>query len=299
MLTTRQKLAFLEKHLTRWYKKWNTIHPGNIVGYRIDKKIVGGKKTRNYAIVFHVKRKRKEDRLKGDEIIPKSIRIKFPDGQFRNIKTDVEETGTFQFHVGSCRKQLNNGYYSVGTAGVFLQDNSQNIYALTNYHVVGWDLMTHGQFYFQGADSQNLTVNNRPSVFREGILSNQLDAAFIFIPGAPQIPLNIMADGTAINGFITGPISSSIIGKTVRIYSNTKNGVAANVVSNSGIFYTGFEDISITNAIVLPACTIKGDSGAAVLVGNYLLGIVTGADNNYTYVIPYYKIRNFKPLDIA
>jgi len=96
---TKNKIEFLQKYLRKKYLKWYQIHPQNIVGFRIDKKVTNGKRERNYSIIFQVRKKRKEKNLGAKETIPSFLLLKFPDGKIRKIKTDVHETGKSGFQL--------------------------------------------------------------------------------------------------------------------------------------------------------------------------------------------------------
>lgn len=296
---TKNKIEFLQKYLRKKYLNWHKIHPLNIVGFRIDKKVSKGKKERNYSVIFQVKKKKKEKNLDSKEIIPPFFKIRFPDGKVRKIKTDVDETGKPEFQLAECRKPKNNGKLEIGTAGVILTDNN-NHFALTNYHVAGTDLMLNGQFFFQGADN-NIFVGGQQATFEEGILSEEIDVAFIRLSNVPVNP-NILGDGSQILGFIDGPLSPTLTGKEIKIYSKrVTQGVSATISTNSAVFVTGFGDFVMTDLLqIKPRVTKKGDSGGAVILGNFaVIGIIVGADQSFTYAVPFFKINNFKPLTIA
>lgn len=296
---TRKKVEFLQKYVRKEYKNWFKIHDSNIVGFRVDKKVSNGKSSRYYSIIFHVKRKRAKGKLQEQEIIPPFLSIKFPDGKRRKIKTDVEETGKPQLHLGECRKPKNNGNVEVGTIGVVLKDDT-DLFAVTNFHVAGINLMQAGTFDFEGEDN-NIFVDGQRSTFVEGIFSDEIDVAFIRLGNVINNP-NQMGDGTQIAGFMEGPLRPSLMGKEVTVYSkNMRKGKTATINNNSAIFNTGFQDLFITDVLqISPKITQRGDSGGAVLISeDVLIGIVIGADNSFTYAIPYFKVNNFKPLTIA
>ena len=296
---TKKRIEFLQKYLRKKYLKWHQMHPDNIVGFRIDKKIKNGKKERYYSIIFHVKKKKKEKNLSEKEIVPPYLLIKFPDGKIKKIKTDVEQTGRPRLHMGECRKPMNNGKVEVGTAGVVLKDNN-DFFALTNYHVVAFERMQNDEFNFEGEDD-NVFVNGQQATFVEGIFSDEIDAAFIQLSGADADP-NLLGDGTQIGGFINGPLSPTLNERSVTVYSkNLKNGTPATINNISTIFFTGFQNLSLIELIqIRPCITKRGDSGGIVLINDDLvLGIIMGGDDKFTYAIPYFKINNFKPLIIA
>jgi hypothetical protein len=297
-IKTRKKIEFLQKYVRRKYKKWLNIHSSNIVGFRVDKKIANGKPGRYYSIIFHVRKKLPENKL-GDQTIPPFLSVKFPDGKTRKIRTDVEQTGTPQLHLGECRKPRKNGNFEVGTAGIILKDTA-SFFALTNFHVAGVDLMQQGQFDFAGADN-NISVGGVQATFVEGIFSDEIDVAYIRLSAEPADP-NILGDGIRIGGFMDGPLGAILIDKDIKVYSNNmRNGKKAKIKSNSVVFHTGFKDLMLNDVLqIRPRITQRGDSGGVVLIdGDVIVGIIVGADDSSTYAIPFFKANNFKPLTIA
>lgn len=291
--STKNRIEFLQKYMVKYHKKWLNKHYDNIAGLRIDKKNKKG----NYSIVFQVKEKIEKTLLNKKNIIPPHYDIKFPDGIIKRIRTDVEQTGAFRFHLEICKKPLNNGNIEVGTIGVFVK-YSGNIFGITNYHVAGKDRMMNNEFFFNGADG-DISIDDEPEVFTEGIFSNEIDVAFIQLQNNVNAS-NILIDGTQINGFINGPLTSDANGTDVTVYSRINNSAGQGVInSNAVIFNTGFNNLTMKEIIqVSPLLSQHGDSGGPVLIGNSILGIIVGGDDFYTYVIPFFKIRNFKSLDI-
>ena len=160
--------------------------------------------------------------------------------------------------------------------------------------------MLQEEFFFQGEDDR-IFVNGQQETFVEGILSDEIDIAFIRLFNIPVNP-NILDDGIQIGSFVDGPFSPALNGKEVMIYSKRlRQGKAAVVNNNSAIFFTGFADLLLVDVIqISPKITEKGDSGGVVLIENdILLGIIVGADQKYSYAIPFFKVNNFKPLTIA
>lgn len=295
---TQERVIFLQAYLKKRHKKLRLFDPENIVGLSIGKK-QSKKETKNYySIRFHVARKKKPKNIEENKIIPALIPVKFPDGKIKKIKTDVIERGRPSFHLSACKKRNKNGSFELGTVGVFLRDASGNFYGLTNYHVAAWDKMLKEEYYFEGDDTDIFVDGNRED-FVEGIFSDELDIAFIQLSDAGNFS-NEMGDGTQITGYLDGPLSPNLIGKDVTIYSSRlQNGKQSTISNNATVWYPDFKGLSLEGVIeITPKRTIKGDSGGAVLIDEMLLGIVVGGDNHSTYAIPYFKIDNYKPLQI-
>ena len=173
----------------------------------------------------------------------------------------------------------------------------------------GWVLITFGFItleaswlttiaYFNGSDN-NVFIDGISCVFEEGIISNEIDVAFIKIGGNVQVN-NQLSSEVQISDYVEGPITSDAINQVVNVYVNKEPGIKSSKVgNNSAIFYSGFRDIALEDVLMLdPVVTNKGNSGCPVMIDDSLLGIIVGGDSKYSYAIPYFKIKNFKPLDI-
>ena len=237
-------------------------------------------------------------KLKSSNAIPEYFKIEFPDGKIRKIMTDVEQTGKPHLHLSVVKKPNANGSNEIGTIGVFLKDANNTIFGLTNYHVAGWNNMLRNEFYFNGSDN-NVFIDGISCVFEEGIISNEIDVAFIKIGGNVQVN-NQLSSEVQISDYVEGPITSDAINQVVNVYVNKEPGIKSSKVgNNSAIFYSGFRDIALEDVLMLdPVVTNKGNSGCPVMIDDSLLGIIVGGDSKYSYAIPYFKIKNFKPLDI-
>ena len=299
-LSTRQKILFLQKYINSKFPKLLKHHPENITGLRIDKKVKNGKEQRNYSVIFHVEKKIGHSEVKEiGKLIPPFLNIKFPDGKTRKIKTDVEETGKFMFHLGigdeiNCKLNPTE----VGSVGLFLKDEHDRVFVLTNYHVVARKEMKAGRFEYERNSNQkeNVTVRDLNGTVYSGrlecgVFSSEIDAAFAELFVFPDDSMNSLPDGSNVQGYsYQCPFKNS----PVTVYSYYNRGGRSTIVKNqSAVFRTGFNDKYISDTILIERCTDDGDSGGLVVTStNSVLGIVTGGDNNYTYVIPYYKIIN-------
>ena len=305
-LLTNAKIKFLQSHVRKWHQRWHKKHPENIVGFRIGKKKTKGIASRYYSIIFQVKKKRKDKQLESSAIIPKHFIVKFPDGKKRKIKTDVEQTGGFKFQSG-ITSEVDSIYSSkFGSAGLFVTDSSNRVYMLTNYHVVAEQMIANSQYYYRRPVSQNrndvkiLISNTNPLLgrFEEGIISHEVDSAFVelFIP--PDNRMNVLPDQNKVRGRVSvRPYPPSFIGKPLTVYSfYNKMGRNGIINDNSSVLYTNNPDIFFEDIIqITPRITQGGDSGGIVLTPSFaVLGLIVGADNNYTYAIPFYKIDDFK-----
>jgi len=307
-LSTNNKINFLQTYIRKWHKKWHKKHPENIVGFRIGKKVTNGIESRYYSIIFHVKKKKKQ--LGESLIIPKYFIVKFPDGKKRKIKTDVEQTGVFKFQ-DSITSKIDSIYSNkFGSAGLFVTDSNNRVYVLTNYHVVAERMISNGKFYYRRPINQSkndvriILSNANPLAgrFEEGIISHEVDAAFVELFVQPDNRMNILPDQNKIRGRITTrPYPPSFIGKPLFVYSfYNRMGRKGTINDNSSILYTNNPDIYFEGILqISPRITQGGDSGGIVVTPSFaVLGLIVGADSNYTYAIPFYKIDDFKNIFI-
>lgn len=308
-MKTAHKIKFLQSHMNKWAKRWQKLHPENIVGFRIDKKIANGVEARTYSIIFQVATKYQEENLKKEHLIPSFFSIKFPDGVTRKVQTDVEQTEKFEFHL-----KVGSDVYSDlsapnhGSAGLFLKDNElERVFMLTNYHVAAWSRMKNGYFSYDRPSTdvrKNVKISDNSEIvygrFETGIMSSELDIAFIELFMLPR-RLNELPNGSYVNGFVKGSMMPSLRkGTSVNVYKPGSMGARSKLVSTSSTLVSGFSDITFRDLILIEKITSPGDSGSLVVISDNLsiLGIVMGGSGAYTYVVPFYKINNFNPLTI-
>lgn len=301
---SKKKIEFLQAYVRKNYAKWFKKYGDNLTSIWIDRKRKGNSVMPYYSIVFNVVKKESPQDLQPAQIFPKHITIQFPDGKKR-IKTDVRQTGKFEFHAG-IGSRIQDGPAGIpGTLGLILKDAQGNLYALTNYHVAAESFLKKGIIFYditKGAPAHQVSVNNQPAWLYKGFFNNQIDAALVLL--TPGTNANNLLPGPQLsqvnnNSFIQGPLPATATNKTATLYIPSQNGrlsmpVKANSAPlNAGIVF--FQDL-----ISFDRCTQGGDSGSVVLIGkNETLGIVLGADDENTFVVPYYKIHKSLPLQIV
>jgi hypothetical protein len=296
--TTHQKVKFLQRYIRQHYKEWIQISPKNIVGFKIDKKIRQDKELPYFAIIFQVKNKKE---VNDKQLIPPFFMVEMPNGQVLKVRTDVQELSTPQLHIGTVRKPKKNGKIEVGTAGLVISIDDE-LHVITNYHVAAYDRLNAGELFFQGFDD-NISVDNQPAAFVEGIFSDELDVAFVSLAGNNNGMSNELPNGLEVAGFVAAPLSPGLKGKNVTIYGrNNSNGVKAVLSNVSVLFNTGLNNYWLEDVLeIKPRVTAKGDSGGIVLLNDiYVLGIIVGGTPNddFSYAIPFHKIDQFKSFTI-
>lgn len=302
-ISTAKKIRFLQQYISEWAKKLMNIDYDNITGIRVDKKMVNGLKKTRYAIVFQVENKLDMAYLEERQIIPKSFDIIFPDGIKRQIKTDIEETGPIRLHAKIGDSVACTQYsYGVGSMGLFVNDFFDRTFSITNYHVVAKQLCNDRKFFFQRDENdQHLNVDIRGNngtikgMFERGAVNSDVDVAFVAIERTNSIK-NLLPGMTTLNGtWSREKVLSSLYGKRVRIFSLYNNGRSSIVNNVSMSLNYPNSNIEMVGLIKLKTViTQDGDSGGlAVDDLNSVVGIVLGSDTG-TYLIPFYKISEFK-----
>lgn len=301
--TTRNKIEHLQnytkKNLSRWYKKYGE----NVTGIRVDKKRKGRKVMKYYSIVFNVVKKIDEDNLSKKHIIPKHIEVPLGKRKTIKIRTDVRQTGHFNFHSGIMDpiSDLPNG--NQGTLGLMLKDRRENIFALTNYHVAAESLL-HNQIFLydvtRGDPRHDVQVGGNVCRLHVGKFSTEIDAAYVFI-GSNLSVNNVLPDGRRVNNqvFIDGPLPPTVRNKIVSLYLPSRGGrINKPIEDNQAPLNTRI--IRFIELVTVAKCSRGGDSGSLVMGdNNMVLGIVLGADDDFTYIVPFYKIHDFFPLLIV
>jgi len=305
-LSTNAKIEFLQQYMKEWHREWHKKDSKNIFGFRIGKKEKKGNDSRNYAIIFYVRKKKNNEDLKEKLKIPPYFIIEFPDSKIRKIETDVKERKSFKLQSG-ITSEVNSIYSNkFGTAGLFVTDRLNNVFMITNYHVVADRMIRNGQYYYRRPEDQNnydVKVITSPAneilgIFEEGIISHEVDVAFVRLPIPVNSKMNELPDDNRVSGKVNvRPYPASFRGKNLVVYSYyNRNGRHGKLSDNSAVFYTRNPNIYFEDIIrISPKISKSGDSGGLVLTPKFgVLGILVGGDENSSYAIPFYKIEDFK-----
>jgi hypothetical protein len=309
-LKTNQKIKFLQEYVRNLYDELDKSNPENIVAIRIGKKVINGKESRQYAIIFQVIKKIEENALALNVIIPKAIEIEFPDKKKRVVKTDIEETGNFKFHFGITSEVKSKYSIHFGTAGLYVSDNANRTYMLTNYHVVAESFISNGILIYRrdpGQFQNDVQIRDRSGNsiagrFEEGIFSPEVDAAFVELPIAPNSRLNVLPDANRIQGRVPrGPLPLSVVNAPVLVYSYYNPAGRDGFINSNAMPLKINQNTFFVDVIqIRPRITQGGDSGGVVLTPAFaVIGIIIGGDSLYSYALPFYKFDNFKNVRIV
>jgi hypothetical protein len=298
---TQKKINKIQEYLRTHYQELFGINNGNIVGVRVGRKKKADKIMNYNAVIFHVISKTEPLRLEDGQLIPARLNIVLEDGTAYNLPTDVEEVGEFQFQYAIGDNVDDNTVGKEGTLGLFLTDGV-NAYALTNYHVAGWNLMQQGYNYYDqntGLIPDNLTVSGVAGLaMYYGQISKTIDAAFINLGPAGGITNNLGGGNQVNNQGYVDPDSLKQ-GDTLIAYRNIASGSQyVTVASNSVQYDPQYKGILFDRVIALDRYSEAGDSGSLVVAQDFrVVGIVVGADK-YSYLIPFSAIYAFSGLNI-
>ncbi len=302
-LTTKQKLRFLHVFVKEWAKLWIDIDKANISGMRVDRKVTNGEVRRIYAIVFQVKTKVDRINLKKSRLIPEYFDIEFPDGVVRRIKTDIEQTGAFTLHSSYCGGSVKSDHsHNRGSFGLFVKDFFNEIYAISNYHVLAQNELDHHQYDYNrnGNTTQDVQISNDlwtlTGILDIGTFSSEVDVGFVLMD-KNALYENVLPNYSRISGDLTRDyVLSRLQGQAVTIYSMFyPNGKTITVKAAAVQVNSTKHNLVHTDLIQIERVTAHGDSGGLVINSqNAVVGIVLGADESYSYIVPFYKISNFK-----
>ena len=190
---------------------------------------------------------------------------------------------------------------AAGTIGLFLRDRKGNVFALTNYHVAASVLIRNNQLQYDVLRNprHDVRIGGFNFPLHIGSLDPAIDAALVFV-GFQAAVTNRLPDLNRIDPdvFIDGALAASDVNKPVGVYLASRGGrIGRAITDNSTPLNSRL--MQFVDLITVRACGTGGDSGGTVLMnGNQMLGIIFGDDDDFSYIIPYYKIRRFYPLQI-
>jgi len=293
-INTKQKLEILNLYVSKNIKIWRTRYSSDIVGVYIGKKKRKGQELRYYSIVFQVKKK------SSSNLIPKKIKVTFPDKVSKYIPTDVEEIGIFELRnimVGDKINRINSSNF--GTVGVFLQKNNR-FYACSNMHVLAKEQLEYGHTYFYNPikNQKNTDViisrdGYYAYAFLEKCIFNGIDAGIARIKNSLNVKSLIRLFNAQILGY---RIINWANYKQFPVYmSGFVSGKQVGLIENIGVDkFIEDKDIYLKNLIKTSLFSQGGDSGSPIFDNNYrIIGILVGGDSQSSYLIPIIDIMNY------
>jgi hypothetical protein len=306
------KAILLNEAIQYNWPGWKKTIAG-LTGVNTGRKLKDDMVVNDYAIVFQVVQKKK--------LTPGAASAAPTQVNYRgiNIETDVIQASVAQLqtiHPGDSVSRINEVDES-GTVAlkVFRTEEKRAVhYLLTNYHVAGFDLLRNDQFRYRFPPSiPNRQVmvpaqHNDPAnthfigAFFEGRLSPFFDIALILLNDENDASNRV--DGFTIKEFIDvhAEDATDITGRSVTLYgavNGKKISPVASIHSHQLFAYNGGNIIELLELIQIDRFSEPGDSGSPIVLNGKIIGILVGADDQFSYAIPIKRVLDFYKLKIS
>ncbi len=293
----QNELKTIQAHINRNYKRWFRTY-SDIEGVHVGEKKIKGEKIENYySIVFHVNKKRK----KPEKMVPKFIYVTAKGKSKIKVPSDVIEAGKLKLNgikIGDQTQNENSAL--VGTISFYFS-TPRGVYLGSNMHVLAPLLINSGQIYYdvrKGDAPQSILLFNEIITSTARLIVaifNGIDFALAKIDN-PQIPAvieRLIKEVGPVRGTL-GLNYTNYKSVNVSFYGATSR-FRNCIISDLGIVKnTKFQNIYLTNLIMLNKCTLDGDSGAPLFdQNNRLLGVIIGTDREGSYALHINDVINF------
>lgn len=298
-MTQAEKIDAVKACITSNHKKWFQKFGTVVYAVSLGRKIKDNRQTKQLAVIFHAKQKVPHVNLTAGKTIPKTLEVKHGNASFL-ISTDVIVGGDFCFHNCVCDAVTDPDSNETGTVGLLLQKENNKVYALTNYHVAAKNFLLQNKFRYDGTenDAHKVIISGRKFDLFKGCFGGSLDAAYIDVTGFEN-RIKVFPDGRNLAGnFTDADRTANLKGQTVIVYSRSNGQSHTAEITATPVHlrtnYALFQDL-----LTIERCTNNGDSGSLVVTEqDEVVGIIFGADNRSTYIIPYWACHDFFPLTI-
>ncbi|KEI02307.1 hypothetical protein [Clostridium botulinum] len=283
------------------------LSKANVVGVGLGYKVTHGFCTKEKCIKVLVSNKLPFNELNSNEIIPKL---------YKEIKTDVYETGIFKHQLLNTRVRPTLGGYSIssttykeiGSIACIVIDNLSHYYILScNHTIAGLNTVQLGTSIVQPSvlDNGKSPKDLIGSLYKfiplqfstsTHLHANYVDAALAIIPDKSKISKNIYILGKPRNA-INPSLDLSVrkAGRTTNItYGNiTLLGGTITISTQKGL-------ILYKNQILTTKMSSPGDSGSLLMdLNNNSVGLIIGGSTTDTIVNPISSVLNALNVKIA
>lgn len=297
----RNKLADVQAHIDKNYKRWFRRYD-NLLGVSIALKRVNGKTMPNeYAVVFHV-RKKKE---KPAKTIPRYVRFRSGNHHER-MASDVIETGQIDLQgIQIGERVKNEAVTGAGTISFYFA-GAHGVYVGSNMHVLAPNMMAAGIKEYdvrKGHPPQNIRINNPTMTAKASLICarfNKIDFGFAKIqhPDSPDVIEHTIRGIGPANGFVA--LTYANYKKAALAFVGMVSGYRkCKIVALNVVKWIPEKQTYLTNLIQLEHCTQNGDSGAPVFDQfNRIAGFVVGNDADGSYalhindILTYFQTKN-------
>ena len=315
-LSTEEKWKLLAEAKTFYVNRYQNKLPG-ITGAYIGNKTISDKKTEHPCLIIQVEDK--ENPAPGQPEIPDKLLFKGFEIPTKVVEAELSDLQWVYPGLDNPRKlggsisRMDTDNW--GTCGVKVEgttDENAGFYLLTNYHVAAHDLLAKQQFdYWSGDDEEfkecvmpawksQINNDNIIGFLYQGRFSNWHDVALIFLY-KPERVSNFTTANKQVTDYINVFNEPKFQGATVDLYGSFSGKKSGRIISvnSSQFFKINGVKYRKEDLIQMERISQGGDSGSLVLLDDLLIGILLGADNTATYVIPIERILHFFNLKIA
>jgi hypothetical protein len=305
-LSRQQKMIVLAEVIEYCWIRYR--HVKGLTGIFIGEKYTDSNIITDASLVFQVEEKRN---VSGDEKIPSEIVFKG-----FCIPTDVVsvQIANFEARPGdTCsRIKVLDVWGSVGVKVKRREGERDFFFFLTNYHVAASSLIANGIFSYnpgEALDDRQMMVPSQSAAptavdfvgaLHEGHLSSLNDIALVMLRD-PASFTNSLPTGDELQGHLDIFNKSEFVGATATI-CGAKSGVQRSrirSVNSTQKFDVPGGVHEMKKLIQIERFSEAGDSGSAVLIGNKIIGLHVGSDDQFSYAIPVSRILNSFQLEIA
>ncbi len=293
----QNELKAIQAHININFKRWFKTYT-DIEGVHVGEKRVKGKKVENdYSIVFHVNKKRKKPLKK----VPPFFFVTINGKNKIKIPTDVIEAGKLKLNGIKIGEQTKNENSSlIGTISLYFS-TQRGVYLSSNMHVLAPGLLNGGQISYdvrKGDPPQSILLFNDIITSTAQLIVamfNGIDFGFARIDD-PQIPAvieRLIKEVGPVRG-VFGLTFSNYRSVNVSFYGTSSKFRNCTIADLGVVKNTRFQNIFLTNLIMLNRCTLDGDSGAPLFdQHNRLVGVIIGTDRDGSYALHINDVIDF------
>ena len=319
--STARYIRFLNSFVDDHFGDWMARYP-NIIGCHIDHKVRDGVAKRYYCIQFVVAGK--SSYLPPEHLIPPFFEIEVPERGLTKVPTDVIESKVAE----NCSGRVNPGSKAwlvhfendSGTFGALVENQDQQLLALSNFHVFGskwYSQQKNGHTYTPGELKdfvwmEDSSGNGTRAVYSKG-------KAFFEVQGKRypvDAALAVITDRSQVEnfykeiGFPTGTkeygqgnwrdVSVSMVGAASMAQTGHKKTAQIKDLNARHLWNTPWgQKVYFGMIRISPPISTFGDSGAALInEARQVVGIVKGSTSTSTYAIPISRIMRMFELTL-
>lgn len=294
------------------FKFQNTV---GFTGISIADKLINNKKSNHISLSFQVLQKTKN----AEALIPESLHFKgfilltdIVEAQIAELQVSYPGTDNPRKISGSISRKDINEWGSCGIKVEGLTKENHGTYVLTNYHVAAPDLLLNKQYmYWMGNDTQfkecvmpswnyQKKESNIIGYLYRGLFDNWHDVALIKLYDPGRVTNYTPGNEIPVSGLDIFN-DESFHGSKVTMYSSNTGRRETYIIStnSSQVFLIHGRKLTKENLIQVKKISQKGDSGSPIFLNGQVVGLLIGADDSYSYILPIQRILNHFQLKLS